>query len=135
MPGTEVRPVAENPRFPPVNGAEQRQVNGVQIDITRAGQGRIRRVIYPAGFRWSKDMKATVGTDLCAHTHVGFIIEGEIGIQYADGCQAHFTAPQAVVIEAGHDGWVAGSGPAVMIEFDFEGETASRFGLPARHSH
>jgi hypothetical protein len=33
------------------------------------------------------------------------------------------------VIEPGHEGWVSGDGPAVMIEVDFEGDTARVFGL------
>lgn len=119
----------------PVNGAERRDVNGVRIEMTRAGEGRIRRVIYPAGFRWSRDMKPAVQTDRCMHTHVGFITEGSIGVEYADGCRRIFTAPEAVSIEAGHDGWVASDGPAVMIEFDFEGDTARRFGLAPAHQH
>ena len=122
-------------RFVAVNGAERRDVNGVRIEMTRAGEGRIRRVIYPAGFRWSRDMKPTVQTDRCMHTHVGFIIEGAIGVEYADGCRRTFTAPEAVSIEAGHDGWVVSEGPAVMIEFDFEGDTARRFGLSSTHQH
>jgi len=121
--------------FAPVNGADHREVCGVQIEMTRAGEGRVRRVIYPAGFRWSKDMKAAVGTALCMHAHIGFIVRGEIEIQYADGCRARFAAPQAVVIEPGHDGWVTGEGPAVMIEVDFESDTARQFGLPAVHGH
>ena len=121
--------------FAPVPGAAHHNVAGVQIDMVRCGQGRIRRVIYPAGFRWSKDMKGIVGTDLCMHTHVGFIVDGTIEVEYADGCRLRFTAPQAVLIEAGHDGWVAGDGPAVMIEVDFEGETARQFGLPTAHDH
>jgi hypothetical protein len=28
-----------------------------------------------------------------------------------------------------------GDQPAVVIEFDFEGETVTRFGVPASHSH
>jgi hypothetical protein len=92
-------------------------------------------VIYPAGFRWSKDMQSTIGTHLCMHAHVGFIVQGEIEIQYADGCRMRFVAPQAVVIEPGHDGWVAGERPAVMIEVDFESDTARQFGLPAEHGH
>jgi hypothetical protein len=39
------------------------------------------------------------------------------------------------VIEAGHDGRVIGDEPAVLIEFDFEGETAAQLGLPERHQH
>ena len=114
---------------------EHREINGVQVEITQAGNGRIRRVIYPAGFRWSRDMQRTVGTDSCQHTHVGFIVEGAIEIEYTDGCRLSFTAPQAVVIEAGHDGWVSGEGRAVMIEFDFEADTARQFGLPDSHRH
>jgi hypothetical protein len=119
----------------PVNGAERRDVNGIRTEITRAGEGRIRRVIYPVEFRWSKVMKPTVRTDRCMHTHVGFIVQGMIEVEYADGCRRRFTAPEAVTIEAGHDGWVVGDEPAVMIEFDFEGATADRFGLPSSHRH
>jgi hypothetical protein len=79
-------------------------------------------------------MKPLVGTDRCMHAHVGFIVSGAIEVEYADGCRKSFSAPQAVVIEPGHDGWVVGSSPAVMIEVDFEGETADRFGL-GEHRH
>ena len=127
--------MADKDVLPPVNGAERRDINGVRIEITRAGDGRIRRVIYPVGFRWSKNMKPTLRTDYCMHTHIGFIAQGTIGVEYADGCRRKFTAPEAVTIEAGHDGWVEGNEPAVMIEFDFEGETAERFGVPSSHRH
>jgi len=122
-----------DPLLAPVNGGEERDVAGVKVNMTRAGNGRVRRVIYPSGFRWSKDMKGQVGTDFCMHAHVGFIVAGEIEIQYQDGCRVRFTAPQAVVIEPGHDGWVNGEAPAVMIEVDFEGDTIRQFGLPDKH--
>ena len=69
------------------------------------------------------------------HAHVGFLVRGEVHAQYADGCTVKFTAPQAVVIEPGHDAWVEGEESAVLIEFDFEGDTVQRFGLPAVHGH
>lgn len=124
-----------DPLLAPVANADHREVSGVQIDMTRAGKARVRRVIYPAGFRWSHDMKGIVGTDLCMHAHVGFIVAGSIEVEYGDGCRTRFTAPQAVVIEPGHEGWVAGDGPAVMIEVDFEADTARQFGLPETHQH
>jgi hypothetical protein len=121
--------------FAPVRGAEHRDLPGVQIDMTAVGSGRVRRVVYQPGFRWSTHMKGHVNTPLCMHAHVGFIVSGEIGIEYGDGCTLRFVAPQAVAIEPGHDGWVVGDAPAVLIEVDFEGKTASQFGLPAVHSH
>ena len=69
------------------------------------------------------------------HAHVGFLAHGQIHIEFPDGCRMEFTAPQAVVIEPGHDGWVVGNEPAVLIEFDFEGKTAHMCGMPDRHAH
>ena len=60
---------------------------------------------------------------------------GRVHIQYADGCTSEFVAPQVVAIEPGHDGWVVGDEPAVLVEFDFEGETVSRLGMPEAHQH
>ena len=80
-------------------------------------------MIYPPGFRWSIHMKSVAGTDLCMHAHVGSLARGQVHVQYADGCTLDFTAPEVVSIEPGHDAWVVGSDAAVLIEFDFEGET------------
>ncbi len=113
----------------PLQGADHRLVGGVAIDVVRTGAARVKRVVYPAGFRWSKDMQPVVGTDLCQHAHVGFLARGEFHIQYADGTVVQFRAPQVVAIAPGHDGWVVGPEPAVLIEFDFEGETVERLGL------
>jgi hypothetical protein len=119
----------------PVKGAERRNVGHVKLDVGRAGDARVKRLIYPAGFRWSKDMKPAVGTDLCMHAHVGFLARGEIHIEYGDGCIVEHRAPQIIAIEPGHDGWVVGKEPVVLIEFDFERDTIGRTGMPDAHRH
>ena len=124
-----------DPLLAPIPGTWQRTVGGVQMDVARAGDARVKRVIYPAGFRWSSHMKPVVGTDLCRHAHAGFLARGRIQIRYEDGCTVEFTAPQVVAIDPGHDGWVVGDEPAVLIEIDFEGETTKRLGMPERHRH
>jgi hypothetical protein len=121
-----------DPLLDPIPGAETRTLNGVQVDVAPAGNGRIKRVIYQPGFRWSTHMKNAVGTDFCMHAHVGFIARGSIGIRYRDGLTVNFTAPQVVAIDPGHEGWVNGNEPAVLIEVDFMGDTAERFGMKAR---
>ena len=124
-----------DPMLAPLAGVECREIGGAQIDVARTGACRVKRVIYPPGFRWSKDMKASTGTDFCMHAHVGFLARGQIHIQYADGCTLEFAAPQAVAIEPGHDGWVVGDEAAVLIEFDFESDTVARLGMPEVHQH
>ncbi|HJZ77017.1 MAG TPA: hypothetical protein VKE51_35040 [Vicinamibacterales bacterium] len=129
------RPAATDPLLAAVKGATHRYVGHVRLDVGRAGGARVKRMIYPAGFRWSTDMKPVVGTDLCMHAHVGFLARGEIHIEYADGCVVEHKAPQFVAIEPGHDGWVVGKEPVVLIEFDFEGDTVNRLGMPEAHRH
>ena len=139
------RPASKSPRAPiraprdpllaHMAGAEHREVGGVSIDTTRAANGRVKRVCYPPGFRWSTHMKPLVNTALCMHAHVGFLARGHVRGTYADGCAFDLAAPRAVVIEPGHDAWVVGKDAAVLIEFDTENTTAARFGLPDTHRH
>lgn len=119
----------------PIQDAEHSECGGIQVDTKRAGTGRVRRLVYPVGFRWSTHVKPLVGTDLCMHAHVGFLASGTIGVRFRDGCEKTYTAPQFLIVEPGHEGWNPGNEPAVLIEFDFEGNTVERFGLAAQHQH
>jgi hypothetical protein len=129
------RSKAIDPLLEPLDGAAKRTIGRVQLEVVRAGDARVKRMIYPAGFRWSIDMRPVTGTTLCMHAHVGFLARGRIQIAYPDGCIVEYTAPQVVAIEPGHDGWVVGNQPAVLIEFDFERDTLDRLGMPAQHRH
>ena len=119
----------------PIKGAERRDLPHAQVDVVRTGDARVKRIIYQPGFRWSTHMKPITKTDRCMHAHVGFLVQGQIHVEYADGCVQEFSAPQAVAIDPGHDGWVVGSEPAVLIEVDFESETLARLGMPESHVH
>src|SRR5688572_25804554 len=77
----------------PLKGAVRRNVGQVQLEVGPAGAARVKRMIYPVGFRWSVDMKPVVGTDLCMHAHVGFLARGRFHVEYADGCTLECKAP------------------------------------------
>jgi len=119
----------------PLAGAKRTATGGVIVDEVPAGAGRVKRVVYPPGWRWSVDMRPVTGTDLCAHAHVGYLVEGRMMAEYADGCRVDQVAPCAVVIEPGHDAWVVGTEPAVLVQFDCGGETVGRLGLDGAHIH
>jgi hypothetical protein len=129
------RAKAVDPLLAPVKGAKTRNIGHVRLCVGPAGAARVKRMIYPPGFHWAVDMKPSVGTDLCMHAHVGFLAKGEIHIEYADGCIVEYRAPQIVAIDPGHDGWVVGRQPVVLIEFDFGSDTVNRLGMPDAHRH
>ena len=114
-----------DPLVAPIEGADHRELGGAVIDVARAGNGRVKRVVYPPGFRWSTHMRPNVETELCMHAHLGFLARGHIAGEYADGCTFEYVAPQVVTIEPGHDAWNDGDEPFVAMEFD--SKTAATF--------
>jgi hypothetical protein len=124
-----------DPLLAPIQDAEHREIGGVQVDVSRCGSVRVKRMIYPPGFNWAEHLSPLMGSELCMHAHVGFMAAGQINVRFADGCVQEYKAPQFVAVEPGHEGWVVGDQPAVLIEFDFEGETVGRLGVPSVHHH
>ena len=127
--------MAQDTLLAPIAGADRREFAGVQVDAVRTGEARIKRIVYQPGFRWSTHMKPITGTERCMHAHVGYLVQGQIHVEYPDGCVHEFAAPAAVAIDPGHDGWVVGNEPAILIEIDFESDTIARLGMAAEHRH
>ena len=124
-----------NPLTAPMQADEHQEVGGVVVDVAHAGNARVKRMIYPPGFNWDAHLKPVIGSELCMHAHVGFMAQGQINVRFADGCVVEHKAPCFVAVEPGHEGWVVGDEPAVLIEFDFERETVARLGVPKTHRH
>jgi hypothetical protein len=123
------------PLFAAMGGAEHQTFGPVEIDVTNVGEARIKRAIYPAGMRWSVDLRPLVGTDTCEHAHVGFLAHGALHFEYPDGCTVELQAPAVVDVAPGHDAWVPGDEPAVLIEVDYLGDTVARLGVASDHRH
>ena len=119
----------------PIPGARHSEVGGLSVDEVPAGIGRVKRVIYPPGWRWSDAMSEVTGTHTCQHVHLGFMVQGTMVVRFDDGCEVTFSTPSAVVIEPGHDGWVVGDDAVLLIQVDAGSDTAERLGLTAlRHT-
>lgn len=124
-----------DPLTGPLDGGFHSEFAGIGIDVFEAGDARVKRLVYGVGGRWSEHVKPHVGTDWCEHAHVGFLVKGRLAGEYPDGCTFDYVAPIGVHIDPGHDTWVVGDEPAVLIEFDFGPSTVERLGISAEHSH
>lgn len=118
----------------PLPGATQSVVGGLTVDEVNAGIGRVKRVIYPPGWDWRQMMQPVTGTEWCEHVHIGFIAQGTMAVEFRDGCTATYSAPCAIVTEAGHAGRVVGDEPVVLIQVDCGKDTEAVFGL-SQHTH
>jgi mannose-6-phosphate isomerase-like protein (cupin superfamily) len=94
---------------------------GVEIDVVQLGDMKVKRATYPSGWRFSTHM----GAPRCLDTHVGYAISGRMVVEVDDGTRLEFGPGDVFVVPAGHDAWVQGDEPCVMVQFD-EGESAAR---------
>ena len=94
---------------------------GVEIDVLQVGDMKVKRATYPSGWKFSTHM----GAPRCQDTHVGYTVSGRLVAELNDGTRLESGPGSVFVIPAGHDAWVVGDEPFVMVQFD-EGESAAR---------
>ena len=97
---------------------EQRSPPNTVVDVVHLGTSAVARFTFAPGWRWSTDVAPTAGTDSCQARHVGSVQSGALHVTHDDGSQIDVTTGDAYVIEPGHDAWVVGEKPAVLVEFD-----------------
>ena len=91
--------------------------NNAKIEAVNVGNQRIMKLTLQPGWKWSSDIKPTVGTDSCQASHLGVIISGKVCVKHDDGTEMSYSAGDAYSIAPGHDGWVEGNEEAVVFEF------------------
>jgi class 3 adenylate cyclase len=88
-----------------------------RVDLVNIGALPIGREVLEPGFRWSTHVQPIVGTDWCEFHHVTYLLSGRFHIAMRDGESRELTAGQAMDVAPGHDAWVVGNEPVVLIDF------------------
>ncbi len=122
----------DDPLLAPMAGCESGRFGGITYDVAPAGNARIKRLVFLPGGKWSEFIKPMVDTAFCEHAHVGFLARGRFMGEYADGTSFDYKAPAVIAVDPGHDSWVEGDEPVVLIQIDFERDTVERLGLTPR---
>lgn len=87
-----------------------------RVDVTTLDGTTIMRIVAEPGWRWSTSMGPTAGTESCEVAHTGYLISGRLGIRMDDGTEGELAGGDAFTLAAGHDGWVIGDEPVVLLE-------------------
>ncbi len=97
--------------------SQARRVGHAEIAVASVGDATITREVMEPGWRWSKDVKPIVGTDLCRASHQLFIVSGRLHFVMEDGAELEVHIGDAAVIPPGHDAWVVGDEPCEAVDF------------------
>ena len=89
-----------------------------KVDVSTLGTHSVGRINLEPGWSWSSCVKPIVGGDLCQAAHVGYLLQGRLGVRMDDGAEYQIKAGDAYSIAPGHDGWVEGDQSVVGVEFE-----------------
>ncbi len=105
---------------------EKRSFERGELQSVSLGGVTFSRAVLRPGWRWSEDVKPVVGTDSCQAVHVAVVTSGNFHVQMADGEELELGPGDAHLVGPGHDAWVVGDEPCVVLDFTGSPQGAGR---------
>lgn len=87
-------------------------------------KGSVMRGVFEPGWKWSEHVGPIAGTKSCQARHLGYIVSGRMKIVMDDGTEADVAPGDFIEVEPGHDAWVVGEQPCVVVDFGGYGQYA-----------
>ncbi len=96
---------------------ETRPMPNGEVAVVDLGDVKAMRTTFQPGWRWSQNVRPTVGTDSCQVHHIGYQLAGRLVVRADDGSEQEYGPGDVYNIHPGHDAWVVGDEPVVMVDF------------------
>jgi len=96
---------------------ETRQFEKGRIDLATLGGATVGRARFEPGWKWSTHVKPIAKTSSCQAPHFQYHISGVLHVKMDDGTERDIGPGEFSHIPAGHDAWVVGNEPVVMVDF------------------
>jgi len=96
---------------------ETRTFGHGKVELIHIGGGTIGRLTLEPGWRWSKDVKPLIHTEWCEAPHFQYQVSGRLHVLMADGTEFDLRPGDVSVLPSGHDAWVVGDDPVVLVDW------------------
>ena len=87
-----------------------------KLELVTLGGVTFGRATLQPGWKWSTCVKPLVKTDSCEAPHLQYHVSGRLAVRMDDGSQAEFGPGEVSMLPPGHDAWVVGNEPVVVID-------------------
>jgi quercetin dioxygenase-like cupin family protein len=88
-----------------------------QLQLVTTEGGTVGRATFMPGWKWSEHVKPIAGTESCQAAHTGYYVSGRMAVRMDDGEELEFGPGDFASIPAGHDAWIVGDEPCVVIDW------------------
>jgi len=96
---------------------EVREFPKGRLELVKIGGAAVGHVVFEPGWRWSTSLQPIVKTKSCQAAHFQYHLSGILGVRMDDGTELEYRAGDVSFIPPGHDGWVIGDEPVVVVDF------------------
>ena len=96
---------------------EVRTFDKGKVEIVKVGDAVIGRAVLQPGWKWSTSVKPLAKTNSCEASHFQYHVSGVFAIKMDDGTERICKAGDVSLLSPGHEGWVVGDEPVVIVDF------------------
>ena len=97
-----------------------------RLELVSLGGVTFGRATFHPGWRWSTSVKPLVNTRSCEAPHLQYHISGRLHVVMDDGSQEEFGPGDVSLLPPGHDAWVVGEDPVVVMDISGMGNYAKQ---------
>ena len=87
------------------------------LELLKIGGATVGRAVFEPGWKWSDSLQPIAKTKSCEAPHFQYQLSGTIKIVMDDGTQFECKAGDVSLLPVGHDAWVVGNEPVVVVDF------------------
>ncbi len=88
-----------------------------QVELVTIGGATVGRATLESGWKWSTSVKPIAKTESCEAPHFQYQLSGTLHIVMDDGSEFDSKAGDVTLLPIGHDAWVVGNEPVVLVDF------------------
>jgi quercetin dioxygenase-like cupin family protein len=96
---------------------EVREFPNGRAEILEVSGAQVGRLVFQPGWRWSTDVQPIAQTSSCEAPHFQYHVSGKLGIRMDDGTEFVASPGDVTSLPKGHDAWVIGDEPAVVVDW------------------
>jgi len=96
---------------------EVRRFEKGKVELVNVDGRMVGRATLEPGWRWSQSVKPLAKTESCLAPHFQYHVSGTLLVKMDDGTERDIKAGEVSMLGAGHDAWVVGNEPVVVIDF------------------
>jgi hypothetical protein len=100
------------------NPIEVREFPKGKLELIKIGGVLIGKATFEPGWRWSESVQPIVKTKSCEAPHFQYHVSGVLRIKMDDGTEFDCKAGDVSYLPSGHDAWVIGNEPVIVIDFN-----------------